>query len=84
VDNKARKAREKTFTTIISKMGQWYMIDICYGFKKKGKKREKLHTVIYDSLKKLPFPVRSVAKAFNLPVEKGDIDYQAYIDPLTR
>jgi hypothetical protein len=59
-------------------MGQWYMIDICYGFKKSGKKRVKLHTVIYDSLKKLPFPVKSVAKAFNLEVEKGDIDYKAY------
>jgi hypothetical protein len=34
--------------------------------------------VIYDSLKKLPFPVKSVAKAFNLEVEKGDIDYKAY------
>jgi hypothetical protein len=74
----AKEARERTFTTIISKMGQWYMIDICYGFKQRGKRREKLHTVIYDSLKKLPFPVRSVAKAFNLPVEKGDIDYKAF------
>lgn len=73
-----KEARAKTFTTIISKMGQWYMIDICYGFKQSGKKREKLHTIIYDSLKKLPFPVKSVAKAFKLPVEKGDIDYKAY------
>ena len=76
-----KEAREKTFTTIISKMGAWYAIDICYGFKKKGKKREKIHSVIYDSLKKLPFPVKSVAKAFNLAVEKGDIDYQAYRSP---
>jgi hypothetical protein len=60
-----------TFSTIISNMGQWYMIDICYGYK--GKK--KLHTVIYDSLKKLPFPVKQIAKAFKLTVLKGDIDY---------
>jgi hypothetical protein len=52
-------------------MGQWYMIDICYGYK--GKK--KLHTVIYDSLKKLPFPVKKIAKDFKLTVLKGDIDY---------
>jgi hypothetical protein len=34
--------------------------------------------VIYDSLKKLPFPVKVIAKAFALPIEKGDIDYKAY------
>lgn len=62
----------KTFSTIISNMGQWYMVDICYGYK--GKK--KLHTVIYDSLKKLPFPVKQIAKAFKLPILKGDIDYE--------
>ncbi len=61
-----------TFSTIISNMGQWYMVDICYGYKG----RKKLHTVIYDSLKKLPFPVKRIAKAFNLPVLKGDIDYE--------
>lgn len=60
-----------TFKTTISNMGQWYMIDICYGVKGKNKD----HTVIYDSLKKLPFPVKTIAKAFNLDVMKGDIDY---------
>lgn len=63
-----------TFTTTISNMGQWYAIDICYGYK--GKK--KLHTVIFDSLKKLPFPVKTIAKAFKLPILKGDIDYKKY------
>lgn len=63
----------KTFHTVISNMGQWYMIDICYGYK--GKR--KLHTVIYDSLKKLPFPVKRIAKDFKLTIMKGDIDYHA-------
>ena len=63
-----------TFNTTISGTGQWYLIDICYGYKGKTK----LHTVIYDSLKKLPFPVKSIAKGFNLPIEKGEIDYHAY------
>ena len=49
----------KTFNTIISNMGQWYMIDICYGYK--GKK--KLHTKIYDSLK--------LSKAAYLKLIKG-------------
>nr|WOZ17949.1 DNA polymerase [Bacillus phage phi29] len=60
-----------TYNTIISRMGQWYMIDICLGYK--GKR--KIHTVIYDSLKKLPFPVKKIAKDFKLTVLKGDIDY---------
>jgi hypothetical protein len=64
---------ENTFSTIISKMGQWYMIDVCYGYK--GKK--KLHTVIYDSLKKLPFKVKDIAKSFKLDLRKGEIDYDA-------
>ena len=62
-----------TFKTTISSMGQWYMIDICYGYK--GKR--KLHTTIYDSLKKLPFTVKKIAKDFKLKIEKGDIDYHA-------
>jgi len=61
----------KTFKTTISSMGQWYIIDICYGFKGK----QKLHSVIYDSLKKLPFPVKKIAVDFKLPILKGDIDY---------
>lgn len=60
-----------TFSTVISNMGQWYVIDICYGYKGK----EKLHTIIYDSLKKLPFPVKKIAKDFGLEIMKGDIDY---------
>lgn len=69
----SRKAESKTFNTIISNMGQWYMIDICYGYK--GKK--KIHTVIYDSLKKIPFPVKKIAKDFQLEIQKGEIDYAA-------
>jgi hypothetical protein len=64
----------KTFKATISSQGQWYLIDICYGFKG----RKKLHTVIYDSLKKLPFPVKKIAKDFKLNVEKGDIDYHTF------
>lgn len=63
--------QDRTFKTIISSMGQWYKIEIVY------KKTEKFvhKTVIYDSLKKLPFPVKRIAKAFDLPILKGDIDY---------
>lgn len=69
----SKSGEENTFSTLISNMGQWYMIDICYG--RKGKK--KLHTVIYDSLKKIPFPVKKIAKDFQLEIRKGEIDYNA-------
>lgn len=64
----------KTFHTVISKMGQWYMIDICYGYKK----RKKCHTIIYDSLKKLPFTVEKIAKDFKLDIRKIDEDKSFY------
>lgn len=67
----SKKPVANTFNVLISKMNQWYMVDICYGYK--GKR--KLHTVIYDSLKKLPFRIKDIAVAFNLEVKKGDIDY---------
>lgn len=67
----SKDGEAKTFKTVISLMGQWYMIDVCYGYQGKHKK----HTIIYDSLKKLPFPVKTVAKAFKLDVMKGEIDY---------
>lgn len=63
-----------TFNTIISNMGQWYMIDICYGYK--GKR--KLHTKIYDSLKKLPFSVDVIGKAFNLGSSKVEVEQEFY------
>jgi len=72
--------RAMTFDTVISSMGQWYMIDICYGYTGgKGKsKPKKKHTIIYDSLKKLPFPVATVGKAFNLPVLKLEQEQEFY------
>ncbi len=72
-----KSGRRKTFHTVISSMGQWYMIDICYGYEGKNK----LHTIIYDSLKKLPFKVEQIAKDFKLPIQKGDIDYHKYRPP---
>lgn len=66
-----------TFKTVISRMNEWYMIDICYGYK--GKK--KLHTVMYDSYKKLPFKVKDIAKSFKLDIRKGEIDYKKYRPP---
>lgn len=67
----SKEGEKNTFNIIISNMGQWYMIDVSYGYKN----NRKIHTVFYDSLKKLPFSVSRIAKSFRLDVLKGEIDY---------
>ena len=70
---KDRKSLDnKTFCTLISNMGQFYSIEIC--FTKKGHKTNKV--IIYDSLKILNFSVSAIAKGFNLPISKLEIDYK--------
>lgn len=61
----------RTFTTLISDKGQFYSIKII--FEKEGKKTRFVQ--IYDSLKILPFSVSQIAKAFNLPILKLELDY---------
>lgn len=65
--------KNKSFTTLISDKGQFYSIEVC--FKKSGKKINKV--TFYDSLKILNFSVSQIAKDFNLPISKLEIDYKA-------
>lgn len=62
--------KSKTFTTLISDKGQFYSICIYF---KKGSKTNKV--TLYDSLKILNFSVKKIAKDFNLPCLKGEIEY---------
>lgn len=66
-----RELEKSTFTTLISDKGQFYSMEIC--FERKGKEKKSL--TIYDSLKILPFSVEAIAKGFNLPISKLEIDY---------
>lgn len=67
------KLSTRTFKTLISNTGKFYEIEVC--FLKPGKK--KMRKVVYkDSLKKLPMPVAEIARAFNLPIRKLDLDYE--------
>lgn len=63
--------RDKTFTMLIGDNGAFYSMEIY--FQVKGKKSNKI--TIYDSLKVLNFSVEEVAKAFNLPIRKLELDY---------
>ncbi len=67
--------KDKTFTTLITDDGLFYSIEVIFH---RGKSRRYEKVVFYDSLKKLPFKVATIAKAFELPMAKGSIDYKAH------
>lgn len=67
----SKDPKEKTFSTVVSSMGQFYIIEVIFGVG--NKKLQKV--TFYDSLKKLPFPVKKIAQDFNLPIQKLEIDY---------
>lgn len=73
----SRIAQNKTFSTLITDDGLFYQITVI--FEKANKKYKKV--VFYDSLKKLPFRVEDISRAFKLPDEKLKIDYTAYRAP---
>lgn len=67
--------KDKTFTTLITDDGLFYSIEVIFH---RGKSKRYDKVVFYDSLKKLPFKVATIAKAFELPMAKGSIDYKAH------
>lgn len=69
-----KEKRDKTFTTLISDMGQFYSIEIF--FEVKNKRCNKV--TIYDSLKILNMSVEKIAKGFDLPIRKLEIDYKEF------
>lgn len=72
-DKKDRQ--DKTFTTLISDTGQFYSIEI---FFETSNPKHINKVTIYDSLKILNFSVEQIAKDFNLPIRKLEIDYKKH------
>ena len=70
----SEKSKDKTFRCLITDDGLFYSISVIFR-KVNNKKYEKV--IFYDSLKKLPFKVAVIAKAFELEMTKGEIDYKA-------
>ena len=65
---------DRTFTTLITDMGQFYSIVIY--FKVVGHHTNKVE--IFDSMKIFPnFSVERVAEGFNLPIRKLELDYKS-------
>lgn len=64
--------KDRTFTTLISDLGQFYQIEV---FFKVGNKKVKKVT-FRDSLKIIPISVEDIPKAFKLEESKLKIDYK--------
>lgn len=60
------KLKHKQFSTLISNMGVFYSIKVCFD--------GRIYT-FQDSLKLIPFKVSQIPRAFGLEIKKGDIDY---------
>jgi len=71
VDKKDRC--EKSFTTLITDMGQFYSIEVYFEIKKNRRVNK---VKFLDSLKILNFSVDQIAKDFNLPIRKLKLDYK--------
>ena len=63
----------KSFTCLISDTGQFYSIEIYFDTKNKKHINK---VTIYDSMKILNFSVDQIAKDFNLPIKKLELDYK--------
>lgn len=72
--NSSKEATTDSYTTLITNMGAWYSIEIF--FEVKGKKKNKV--TIYDSMKLINSSVSDIAKGFDLPIRKLELDYKAY------
>lgn len=66
--------RSNTFTTLITEMGQFYKLEVFFDVK--GKRTNSV--TFLDSLKILNFSVEQIAKDFDLPIRKLEIDYDEY------
>ena len=73
IENK-KDRRPNTFTTLITDMGVFYSLEVYFDVK--GKKSNSVKFL--DSLKILNFSVADIAKSFDLPLSKLEIDYDKY------
>lgn len=67
MNRRKKKMDERTFDCLITELGVFYTISICFDGENVVQ--------IRDSLKKIPGTVREMAAAYGLPISKGDCDY---------
>ena len=64
-----KSVHDRSYTTVISDANQVYCIDLYF--------TRAFHVRIMDSLKIVPLSIAQMAKAYNIPIMKGSIDYSA-------
>lgn len=64
----AKELNNREFFALVTELNQWFKITI--------RNYDKCIT-IYDSYKKIPLGVKTMAKSYKLPMTKGEIDYNA-------
>lgn len=69
-----KEKRDKTFTTLINDMGQFYNIVVYF----KVSSHHTNKVTFEDSLKLLNFSVDKIAKDFDLDIRKLELDYDTY------
>ena len=69
-----KNIQPREFTTCINDLGAWYNITICFD----RVDNKPVTASINDSLKLLPFSAAKIAKDFELPTSKGEIDYTKF------
>lgn len=74
IADKKEKA-SKTYTTLISDLGAYYQIEVYFEVKK-GKRVNKV--TFKDSMKIFNMSVDRIAKDFDLPIRKLELDYKAF------
>lgn len=74
IKDKKEKAG-KTYTTLISDLGAYYQIEVYFEVKK-GKRINKV--TFKDSMKIFNMSVDRIAKDFDLPIRKLELDYKAF------
>lgn len=67
------KVSDRTYTTLISDTNQMYSITLYF--------TRAWKVTIYDSYKVIPLSIEDIAKAYKLPIMKGELDYDAYREP---
>lgn len=68
-----RQATNRTFTTLISDSNMVYSITLYF--------TPKQYVTINDSLKIIPLSIEAMAKAYDMPIRKGTLDYGKYREP---
>lgn len=71
----SEEPKEYSFNLLVSDVGAYYSLEILFNYS--SSRHDFRRVKIWDSLKLFPMKLSVLAKAFNMPISKGEIDYNA-------